>query len=112
MSHTASSSTKRLLAEPTKEVGENTELEDRLWEGGDDDTDENSVLRSTCETASSIAMDVEINDGVDIGVPQILDYLSDRPPMSSLVDVREGLDVTTKAASSSAPRSFEVQGMF
>jgi hypothetical protein len=39
MSHTRSSSTEHLLAEPTEEVGENMELEDRLWEGGDDNTD-------------------------------------------------------------------------
>jgi hypothetical protein len=67
--------------------------------------------RSACETASSTAMNVEMDDGVDIGVPQILDYLSDRPAMSSLVDVREGPDVTKRVASSSAPRSFEVQDM-
>jgi hypothetical protein len=46
MSHTTSSSTERSLAERTGEVGENKELEDRLWEGDDDednDDDENPL---------------------------------------------------------------------
>jgi hypothetical protein len=34
-------------------------------------------------------MDVEMDGGVDIGVPQLLDCLSDHPAMSSPVDVRE-----------------------
>jgi hypothetical protein len=38
---------------------------------------------------------------VDIGVPQLCDYLSVRPAMSPLVDVREG-PKATKVASSSA----------
>jgi hypothetical protein len=54
-------------------------------------------------------MDVEVDDGVDIGVPQLRDYLSDHPAMSPLVDVREGPNATKKAACSSAPRVFEVR---
>lgn len=83
ISHPASSSTEPLLAEPTEEAGENPEL-DRLWEDEDDDGDddddddedgENLVLKSARETASSTAMDVEVDDGVDIGVLQLCDYL-------------------------------------
>jgi hypothetical protein len=50
-----------------------------------------------------------VDDGVDIGVPQLRDYLSDHPAMSPLVDVREGPNATKKAACSSAPRVFEVR---
>jgi hypothetical protein len=112
----ASSSIEPLLvAEPTEEVGENKEPEDRLWEDDcDDDNDEeeeeeNTILKSACETASSTGMEVEVDDGVDVGVPQLCDYLSDRPAMSPLVDVREGPNAMKAATrSSSTPRVFEV----
>jgi hypothetical protein len=108
-SHPASSSTETLLAE---EVGEDKELDDGLWEDDDDDDDdENSVLKSARETASSTTMDVEVDDGVDVGVPQLRDYLSDRPASSPLVNVGEGPNVMKKAAGSSAPRVFEVREM-
>jgi len=54
-------------------------------------------------------MDVEVDDGVDIGVPQLCDYLSDRPAMTPLVNVGEGPNPMKRAANSSAPRVFEVQ---
>lgn len=111
-----------LVAEPTEEVGENKEPEDRLWEDDcdcDDDDDEeeeeeeNPVLKSARETASSTGMDIEVDDGVDVGVPQLRDYLSDRPAMSPLVNVREGPNAMKAAAtrSSSTPRVFEVREM-
>jgi hypothetical protein len=126
-SHRTSSSTERYedseplpaeRPEPTEEAGEN-KLKDILWEDGDDDDDdddgdeedENPVLKSAREAASSTVMDVEEDDGVDIGVPQLRDYLSDRPAMSPLVDVREGLNVTKRVASLSAPKVFEVRDM-
>ena len=98
----------------------NKELKGRLWEGDDDDDDdddgeeeeEDPVLKSAQETANSTAMDIEVNDGVDIGIPQLLDYLSDHPAMSPLVDVREGPNVMKKpVANSSAHRVFEVRDM-
>ena len=112
ISHPASTSTKTLLAEPTEKAGEIKELDDGLWEDDDDDDEEeNPVLKSACETASSTTMDVELDDGVDVGVPQLRDYLSDRLALSPLVDVGEGPNVTKKAAGSSAPRVFEVRDM-
>lgn len=119
----ASSSTKRSEPLPAdsdhaEEVGETKGLEDGLWEDGDDDDaddeeeeeeEENPVLKSARETASSTAMDVEVDDGVDIGVAQLRDYLSDHPSMSPLV--REGPKVIKKVASSSAPKVFEVRDM-
>jgi hypothetical protein len=117
----ASSSTEPLpVAEPTEKVGENKEPEDRLWEDDCDDDDdeeeeeeENTVLKAARETASSTGMDVEVDDRVDVGVPQLCDYLSNRPAMSPLVDVREGPNAIKKAAtqSSSTPRVFEVREM-
>jgi hypothetical protein len=112
VSHPTSSSTETLLAEPTEKAGEIKELDDGLWEDDDDDEEEEDpVLKSARETASSTTMDVELDDGVDIGVPQLRDYLSDRPALSPLVDVREGSNETKKAAGSSAPRVFEVRDM-
>ena len=104
-SHPTSSSTETLVA---KEVGEDKELDDRLWEDDDNDNKEISVLKSAHETASSTTMDVEVDDGVDVGVPQLHNYLSDRPASSLLVNVGEGPNVMKKAAGSSAPRAFEV----
>ena len=72
---------------------------------------ENSVLKSACETTSSTTMDVEVDDGVDVSVPQLRDYLSDRPASSPLVNVGEGPNVMKKAVGSSAPRVFEVGDM-
>jgi len=89
-------------------VGEIKELDDGLWEDDDDDKEEDPVLKSACETTSSTTMDVELDDGVDIGVPQLCDYLSDHPALSQLVDVGEGSNAMKKAVSSSAPRVFEV----
>ena len=108
-------------AKPTEETvqtGEN-ELEGKIWEDGDDnnnddddgDEEEDPVLMSAHETASSTEMDIEKDDGVDIAVPPLRDYLSDHLAMSPLVDVREGPRAMKKAASSSAPRVFEVQDM-
>lgn len=113
VSRPASSSTKPLLAEPTEdspsEAGENKEL-DRLWEDDEEERErENPVLKFACETASSTAMNVEVNDGVDVGVPQLRDYLGDHPAMSPPVDVWEGPNATKKVACSSAPRVFEVR---
>ena len=72
-----------------EEMAENTELDDGLWEEEeeDDDDDENSVLKSACETASSTMMDVEVDDGVDMSIPQLHDYLSDHQALSPLVNV-------------------------
>lgn len=47
ISHPASSSTKKLLAEPTEEAGENKEL-DRLWEDGDDDDSDDEGKEKSC----------------------------------------------------------------
>jgi hypothetical protein len=104
----SSSSSKTLVAEPTDEVIENKELDDGLWEEDDNGEEENSVLTSACETASSATMDIEVDDGVDIGIPQLRDYLSDHPTSSPLVNVGEGLTVTKKASDSNIPRVFEV----
>ena len=51
-------------------------------------------------TACSTAMDVEVDDGVDIGVPQLLDYLSDRLTVLPLIDVRESPNAMKTVASS------------
>jgi hypothetical protein len=120
ISHPASSSlTKPLLVEPTKKVGENTEL-DRLWKDKDDDSDnsndedengENPVLKFVCETASSTAMDIEVDNGVDIGVLQLHNYLSDHLAMLPLVDDREGSNTMKKAACLSVSKVFKVQDM-
>jgi len=50
-----------------------------------------------------------VDDRVDVGVPQLRDYLSDRPALSPLVNVREGLNLMKKLAGSSVPKVFEVQ---
>ena len=71
--------------------------------------EESPVLKSAHETASSTTMDVEADNGVNVGVPQLCDYLSDCPALSPLVNVREGLNVMKKVAGSSVPRVFEVQ---
>jgi hypothetical protein len=113
----ASSSTEPfLVAEPTEKVGESKEPEDRLWEDDcndeeEEEEEENTVLKSAHKTASSTGMDVEVDDGVDVGVPQLRDYFRDRPAMSPQVDVREGPNAMKKAAtrSSSTPRVIEVQ---
>ena len=50
----------------------------------------------------------KVDDRVDVGVPQLHDYLSDRPALSPLVNVGEGLNLMKKVAGSSVPKFFEV----
>ena len=46
-------------------------------------------------------MDVEADDGVDIGVLQLHDHLSDRPAMPPLADVKEGPNAVLECSHSS-----------
>ena len=50
-------------------------LDDGLWEDeGDSDDEENSILMSAHKSVSSSMMDVEMDDGVDVSIPQLHDF--------------------------------------
>jgi hypothetical protein len=89
-------------------VDEDNELDDELWE--DEEDEAGDVLLAARETASGSVMDIEINDGVDVSVPQLQDFLSDTPALSPLFNVEAGSTAARKATpvESSAPRVFEV----
>ena len=96
-----------LIEKIPAEGGENHELNDRLWDDDDmKEEEKNPVLKSACKTASSTTMDVEVDDGVDIGVPQLHDYLNDFPALSPLVSVGEGLKKKVAGLMASVPRVF------
>ena len=95
------------------EAGEDNELEldDEVWEDADrgcDDNENSEVLRAAREQASDNMMDVQHNDGVDVSVPQLLDYLSDTPSHGLLVPDSAPTGVKKWAADGAAPKVFEV----
>jgi len=95
----------------SESVLEDNELDNELWEGEDDSDDEhNDVLMSARTAASGSTMDIETDDGVDVSVPQLRDFLSDIPVSSPLVNLTAGSSTTTtkKAAGSGMPRVFQV----
>jgi len=93
-------------------VDEQDEVDDTLWEDEDNEED-NDVLLSARETASSSVMDVEAADGVDVSIPQLRDFLSDTPAFSPLIaftGVGGQSSMMNKAASTDSitPRVFQV----
>jgi len=102
----ASSSTETL---PAEEVEENKELDDGLWDDDDDDKEEENPPKVCMRDCKQHYNGWEVDDRVDVGVPQLRDYLSDCPALSPLVNVREGLNLIKKLAGSSVPKVFEVQ---
>jgi hypothetical protein len=91
-------------------IDEDNELDDDLWEEEDDENEGNDILVSAHETVSSSMMDIEMDNGVDVSVPQLRDFLSDAPASVPLVDVgdSEASGSTKTATGSSTPRIFQV----
>ncbi|KAF8478862.1 hypothetical protein JB92DRAFT_3133763 [Gautieria morchelliformis] len=52
-------------------------------------------------------MDIEVDDGVDIGVVQLRNYLNEHPALPPLVNVGEDPTVMKKAAGSAPTPQFE-----
>ena len=97
----------------SESVDEDNKLDNELWEleeEDDSDDEHNDILMSARTAASSCMMDIESDDGVDVSVPQLCDFLSDTPVLSLLVNLRAGSSTTTtmKAAGSRMPRVFQV----
>ena len=95
------------------EAGEDNELEldDEVWEDADrgcDDNENGEVLRAAHEQASGDVMNMQCNDGVNVSVPQLLDYLSDMPLHGLLVPDSALTGVKKWAANGAAPKVFEV----
>jgi hypothetical protein len=87
-------------------INEANELDDGLWED-ESESEEDAMLGEAREAAAGTFMDLEDNDGVDVHVPQLLDYLSTTPSSPPLVD----LDVrpaVTKKRPASEPKEFLV----
>ena len=53
-------------------------------------------------------MDIQHDDGVDVSVPQLFDYLSDTPSNASLVPDGVPTNVKKQAPDGIAPKVFEV----
>ena len=95
----------------SESVLEDNELDNELWEEEYDSDDEhNDVLMSAHAAASGSTMDIETDDGIDVSVPQLRDFLSDIPVSSLLVNLMAGSSttMTKKAAGSRMPRVFQV----
>ena len=96
-----------MLNEPDIEGVGKDELDDRLWEDEGDDDEENSILMSAHKSASSSMMD----DGVDVSIPQLCDFLSDHPTLEPLVKGGKAPNATKKVVDFSTPRVFQVPDM-
>ena len=92
------------------EAGEDNELEldDEDADWGCDDNENGEVLRAAREQASGDVMNMQCNDGVNVSVPQLLDYLSDTPLHGLLVPDSAPTGVKKWAANGAAPKVFEV----
>ena len=87
------------------------ELDDEVWKDADQGCDDNKngeVLRAAREQASGNVMDMQCDDGVDVSVPQLLDYLSDTPLCGLLVPDSAPTGVKKRAADGAAPKVFEM----
>lgn len=65
-------------------------------------------LRAACEQASGNVMDMQHNDGVDVSVPQLLDYLSNTLSHGLLVPDSVPTGVKKQAADGAALKVFEL----
>ena len=92
-------------------LDEDKELDDELWEDEGDEDEGNDILLSAHKTASSSTMDLETDDGVDVSIPQLRNYLNDSPVLTPLVSVSEGSNVTKRATASTVPKVFQVPEM-
>jgi hypothetical protein len=84
------------------------ELEEELWEDDGDEDEDNEELIAARGIASSSMVNIEEDDGVDVSVPQLRDFLSDTPALSLLANIGEGSNVTRKTTGSERPRVFQV----
>jgi hypothetical protein len=72
--HTSTIQPNNTLADTDIEgVDEDNELDDELWED-EEEEEASDVLLAARETASGSMMDIEINDGIDVSVPQLRDF--------------------------------------
>ena len=86
-------------------VDEEKELDDDLWE---DDSEEEEAdhqrLAEVRELASSSVMDIEEDEGVDVGVPD----LSDQPALRTSVGVEPQPKPAKKVTNSQIPKVFQI----
>ena len=90
------------------------ELDDEVWEdadGGCDDDKNGEAIRAVCAQASRKVMDIQHDDGVDVSVPQLFDYLSNTPSNTSLVPDGVPTNVKKWAPDRTALKVFEVSGV-
>jgi hypothetical protein len=67
-------------------------------------------LAAALKSASGSIMDVEVNDDVNIGVPELLDFLSDAPALAPLTTpIVPRAPPRPNASVSSAPKVFTVE---
>ena len=96
---------------PKASDDEEVELDDEVWEDADrgcDDDENGEVIRAAHVQASRKVMDIQHDDGVDVSIPQLFDYLSDTPSNASLVPDGVPTNVKKRAPNGIAPKVFEV----
>jgi len=84
-----------------------SELEEELWVDDGDKDEDNEELIMARGIASSSMVNIEEDDGVDVSVPQLRDFLSDTPALGLLASIGVGSNVR-KTTGSERPRSFQV----
>jgi hypothetical protein len=81
-------------ADAMEGLDEDKELDNKLWEDEGDEDEGNNILLSARKTASSSTVDLETDDGVDVSVPQLHNYLCDSPALTPLISISEGSNMT------------------
>ena len=90
-------------------VDEEQELDDDLWEDNSEDEEaDHQRLAEVHELASSSVMDIEEDEGVDVGAPNLLDLLSDQPALRTSVGVEPQPKPAKKVTNSQIPRVFQI----
>jgi len=84
-----------------------SELEEELCVDDGDEDEDNKELIMAHGIASSSMVKIEEDDGVDVSVPQLRDFLSDTPALGLLASIGVGSNVR-KTTGSERPRSFQV----
>ena len=96
---------------PKASDDEEVELDDEVWEDADhgcDDDENGEAIRAARAQASGKVMDIQHDDGVDVSIPQLFDYLSDTPSNALLVPDGVPTNVKKQAPDGIAPKVFEV----
>ena len=87
-------------------VSRASKLEEELWIDYGDEDEDNEELIVACGIVSSSMLNIKEDDGVDVSVPQLQDFLSDTPALSLFASIGEGSNMMRKTMGSERLRFY------